>query len=279
MAPVGAVSAAGPLADVVASYRLVDLSVLLSEEMPTWPGHMLFSHKIHNWFAPVAGPGQPLRSTAEYCTWWYTIDEHYGTHFDAPAHFVPPPNSGLPGAMPSGGLTGEKVSLDRLRGPAAVVDVRKLTDHAENGVSPRITPELLQAWEARYEPFARGDVAIARTGWDAYWAPSPEGDKFCWRPVVLKDFPGWPAPSVEAIDYLYDRGVRLFCTDAPSIGPVEEPASAHRAGLERDLLFVECLANLAELPPRGAYFNFMPLKIANSSGGNGRAAALVPRDE
>jgi kynurenine formamidase len=277
MATAGAVSGAEPLADIVAGYRLVDLSVLLSEEMPTWPGHMIFSHKIHNWFAPVAGPGQPLRSTAGYCTWWYTIDEHCGTHFDAPAHFVPPPDSRLPQAMPAGELTGDKVPLDGLCGPAAVVDVRELNERAQNGVSPRITSELLQAWEARHGPFAAGDVVIARTGWEAYWAAPPEGDKFCWRPVVLKDFPGWPAPCVEAIDYLYDRGVRLFCTDAPSIGAVEEPASMHRAGLERNLLYVECLANLGELPPRGAYFLFMPLKIANSSGGNGRAAALVPR--
>jgi hypothetical protein len=29
--------------------------------------------------------------------------------------------------------------------------------------------------------------------------------------------------------------------------------------------------------PRGAYFVFMPLEVAGSSGGNGRALAFVPR--
>jgi hypothetical protein len=34
--------------------------------------------------------------------------------------------------------------------------------------------------------------------------------------------------------------------------------------------------NLGELPVRGAYFIFMPVKIAGSSGGPGRAVALLP---
>ena len=38
--------------------------------------------------------------------------------------------------------------------------------------------------------------------------------------------------------------------------------------------YVEILTNLGELPVRGAYFIFMPVKIADSSGGPGRAMAL-----
>jgi kynurenine formamidase len=39
--------------------------------------------------------------------------------------------------------------------------------------------------------------------------------------------------------------------------------------------YVEILTNLGELPVRGAYFIFMPVKIASSSGGPGRAMALI----
>jgi kynurenine formamidase len=39
--------------------------------------------------------------------------------------------------------------------------------------------------------------------------------------------------------------------------------------------FVESLANLGELPVRGAYFVFVPVKIAHSSGAPGRAFAYV----
>jgi len=255
----------------------VDLSNLLSEDMPAWPGHMLFTHKVHNWYERVDAPGQPLRSTAAYYTCFYTIDEHCGTHFDAPPHFVPPPGSGLPHAGEIGAQTGDRILLERLRGPAVVVDVRSLNAGATDGVSPRITPAFLKAWEAEHGELSAGDVVIVRTGWDAYWTAGEEGLKFCWRPVVLRDHPGWPAPSAEAIEYFYGRGVRLFCTDAPSIGAVEDQESMHLAGLTRGLLYVEGLANLARLPARGAFFMFMPLKLAHSSGGNGRAAALIPR--
>lgn len=264
------------LVGILGDFDLVDLSHVLSEDMPMWPGHMLFSHKVHNWYEAVPGPGQPIRSVAPYFTCWYTIDEHCGTHFDAPPHFIPPERTGLPNAGEFGSLTGERVSLDQLRGPGVVVDVRELAAESSDGVSPRITPDFLRGWEAAHGELCPGDVVILRTGWDAYWTGGEEGLKFCWRPVVLKDYPGWPAPSAEAVVHLYDRGVRLLCTDAPSVGAVDEQESMHIAGLERGMLYVECLTNLRRLPTRGAYFTFLPLKIAGSSGGNGRAAALVP---
>ena len=42
--------------------------------------------------------------------------------------------------------------------------------------------------------------------------------------------------------------------------------------------YVELLTNLSELPVRGTYFIFMPLKISGSSGGPGRAMALLPQE-
>ena len=42
------------------------------------------------------------------------------------------------------------------------------------------------------------------------------------------------------------------------------------------MMYLELLANLKALPPRGAYFIFLPLKIKGGSAGPGRAIALVP---
>jgi kynurenine formamidase len=266
----------GDLAQTLARYDLLDLSVVLGEEMPSWPGHMPFTHKVHSWYAPVDGV-QPVRSLGPYFTCWYTVDEHCGTHFDAPPHFVPPPDSGLPHASELGAVTGDKVPLARLQGPAVVIDVRALNESAPCGASPRITPELVAEWEERHGELTAGEVVIFQTGWDVYWTAGSEGDKYCRRPVAHGDFPGWPAPSAETIDHLFDRGIRLVATDAPSIGAVDDAASMHYAGLERDLLYVECLTGLERLEPRGVYFLFLPLKLAGSSGGNGRALAFVPR--
>jgi kynurenine formamidase len=268
-----------PLAEALEHYDVVDLSVLLREDMPMWPGHMPFAHKVHSWYEPVDGPGQPLRSLGPYFTCWSVLDEHCGTHFDAPSHFVPPLGSGLPHAGPAGDVMGDGVPVRRLQGPAAVVDVRELNAAAVAGVRPRITPALLAAWERRLGRLAPGEVVIFHTGWDAYWTDGHEGRKYCERALLDRDFPGWPAPSAAAIDHLFERGVRLVATDAPSIGAADEGASMHYAGLERDVLYVECLTALERLGTRGAYFLFLPLKLAGSSGGNGRALAFVPRPE
>src|SRR5215210_4531715 len=76
----------------LAGARVVDLSLTVSERLPgTWPGHMTYAHHNWNWFAEVDGPTGKTRSTDPYQTNFVVMDEHCGTHFDAPTHFVPPP--------------------------------------------------------------------------------------------------------------------------------------------------------------------------------------------
>ena len=57
---------------------------------------------------------------------------------------------------------------------------------------------------------------------------------------------------------------------------IEDGVAAHAVGLPGGMVFIECLANLCELPPRGAMFVFLPLKVTRSSGAPGWAIALVP---
>jgi kynurenine formamidase len=59
------------------------------------------------------------------------------------------------------------------------------------------------------------------------------------------------------------------------MGPADDGGPTHVAALSRGAVLIECLANLGELPPLGSYFVFLPIKIARSSGGPGRAIALV----
>jgi len=269
--------ATAPLAEVLRGYRIVDLSLTLDDRLPcVWPGHMPFEHKVHNWYTVVVGGGQRLRSTAPYYTCWMTLDEHVGTHFDAPTHFIPPPDSGLEHANEFGDMYGDRVPLELLQGPATVIDVRALREDPEDGVSPLITPEFLESWEDEKGPISPGDVVLFFGGWDELYVPHPEGAKYAHGPVLGGDAPGWPAPSADAVVSLYDRGVRTLGTDAPSIGAAHEGLSMHWAGLGRGMVYVEALSRLGELPLRGSFFVFLPLKVAESSGASGRALAYVP---
>lgn len=117
------------------------------------------------------------------------------------------------------------------------------------------------------------------TGWDRYYVEGGEGEKYMGGSLVTGRHPGWPAPSPETAVYLHERGIKTIGIDAPSIGSAHDGVPVHQEGLSRGMRYVELLTNLAVLPVRGAYFVFLPLKIAGSSGGPGRAMALVPREQ
>jgi kynurenine formamidase len=161
----------------LSALKVVDLSVTVSERLPgTWPGHMTFAHHNWNWFAEVDGPTGKTKSTAPYQTNFFVIDEHCGTHFDAPTHFIPPPGSGLPLASDLGAQTGDKVPLEDLMGPAVVVDVSFLSGQGGPGVSPFIEPDHVRHFEEEHGGLVEGEVVLFRTGWDRYYVEGEEGE-------------------------------------------------------------------------------------------------------
>jgi isatin hydrolase len=268
------------LAQAMRSARLVDLSLTLSEDLPcAWPGAMPYRHVVDNWFETTAigsgGPRLRSRTGVAYHTCFVGMDEHTGTHFDAPSHFVPAPGSGLPNAGPAGTLTADQVPLEQFMGPAAVVDVRSLLGQAEPGRSPRIEPGIVTDWEAANGVIAPGDVVLFRGDWDEHYVAGPAGRTYVVDPLVFSSVTGWPAPSAATMELLRDRGVRCVGTDSVSMGAVDEPVPAHVAGLSAGMVFIECLSRLGELPARGATFLFLPVKIGEGSGGPGRALAFI----
>jgi isatin hydrolase len=269
------------VAEAMRSSRVVDLSLTLSEDLPcVWPGAMLYRHVVDNWFETTTGDNGPrlrCRTNVPYHTCFVGMDEHTGTHFDAPAHFVPPPGSGLPNAGPAGALTGDRVPLDQFFGPAAVVDVRSVRGNAAAGRSPRIEPQLVTDWEAANGAIGRGDVVLFRSDWDEHYLPGPPGRTYVLEPLVFSSVTAWPAPSPATMELLRDRGVRCVGTDSASMGPADEPAPVHVVGLSAGMVFVECLGRLRELPARGATFLFLPVRMAEASGGPGRALAFIDR--
>lgn len=258
--------------------KIVDLSVTLSEHLPaTWPEHMPFAHKNWSWHEEAELPsGASSCSLGPYVTHFIILDEHAGTHVDAPSHYIPPPGSGLPNEGPLGEASAEKLDLSKLIGPAAVVDLRRLDGQAEPGASPPITVAHLESWEEEHGRFEAGEVVLLLTGWSKHYVKGEPGRAFLHEPVVLQSRPAWPAPEAAVAVFLDERGVTTIGIDAPSMGSAEEGNEVHRAGLGREMLFVEGLTNLDRLPARGATFLFLPVKIAAASGAPGRAIAVLP---
>ncbi len=186
------------------------------------------------------------------------MDEHTGTHVDAPAHFIPEQGSGLPNEGPAGATTIDRVPLSQLMGPAVVVDVPDDLPGGAPGVSPIIGPDLLEAFEDEHGRFQAGDVVLFRGHWDRHYQPGEDGSPYFHDALVTREGPGWPAPEPPAMRLLIDRGVRCVGTDSPSMGSCHDGAPVHVEALSQGLCFVEALTGLDALPVLGAWFCATP---------------------
>lgn len=224
--------------------RLVDLSQTLEEHIPNYPTHSKFYHCL--WGSYWHG-GRSL-------TYQLVMNEHNGTHVDAPAHFISD-------AKPHAHVTIENVPLERLVGRGACVNCRGLKE------GDYATAATLREWEAKHGALAAGDIVLFDFGWAAHWAPRPNDRKYA---------ADWPGVGMDAAEYLIEKSVAAIGVDTLSPDPPAALAGKpiHPVVLEKQVLIFENLANLGELPD---FFVFLalPLKIKGGSGSPVRPVALV----
>ncbi len=198
--------------------------------------------------------------------YWYAANnfsaaEHGGTHLDAPIHFA------------EGRWTADEIPLDRLVGPAVVVDI---SEKAARDPDALLTRADLEAYERRSGRIADGAVVLVRTGWDRFWddrarylgSAAPGDTAHLHFPGVGEDAALWLTTA---------RRIRSIGIDTASIdhGPSRD-FRAHRALTNANVPIFENLTGLAALPPRGAVFIGLPMKIRGGSGGPLRAVAVLP---
>jgi kynurenine formamidase len=237
------------------AFRIVDLTHPFDDQTIYWPtSPSKFELKPLS-FGKTAGGY--FYSSFVLCT-----PEHGGTHLDAPLHFAE--------GHPSIG----DVPLDRLIGPAVVIDVSK---QAAGDATYRLAPEDIAAFERAHGRIPQGAIVLLRTDWSRFWPNVKQylGDDTPGDASKLK-FPGY---GVEAARLLVEgRHVAVLGIDTASIdyGPSTD-FMAHRIGAAQDVVNLENLTGLSELPPTGATVVALPMKIAKGSGGPARVIALVPR--
>lgn len=236
---------------------VIDLSVALSSELPCWwPGLEPFS----------ATPTLSLEQVNVFSRNLH-LEEHAGTHMDARCHVGDSQHRAY--ASPA-----DDVPLDRLIGPARVLDVRHLRSERP-GVSPEVDLRALERLERDEDPLAPGDILLIWTGWsDERYVPWPAGDAYCQGPIDRR-MPAWPAPTPSFVEALADREVRVLGVDTPTMGALPDPIPTHEAAFRRGVTPIENLINIGQVFGRTATFIFLPLSIKGSSGSPGRAVALL----
>jgi kynurenine formamidase len=141
-----ACTSGAPREDAEPTGEWIDLTHTLGAETIFWPTAEPYVHE--QVFAGTTDAGY------YYSTYNLALSEHGGTHLDAPVHFA------------EGRQSADQVPLDRLIGPAAVIDV---TAAAAADADYRVTREDVLAWEADNEPLPKGAIVLVRTGFASRW--------------------------------------------------------------------------------------------------------------
>lgn len=182
--------------------------------------------------------------TVESCGFYerrLTIWSHTGTHMDAPAHML------------ADGARLDQLPVDHFVGPACVVDAAEFA----GGQVP------LEHLQKHRELIAPADFVLLRTGWDAHWGKQAY-------------FSGYPVLSQEAARWLADQDLKGLGMDAISpdlTGPAEQPV--HHILFARNMVSIENLTGLDQLPAGGFGFSCLPLKLQDADGSPLRAVAML----
>ncbi len=239
----------------VSEYRLVDLTHTYDDSTLYWPTSPS-SFELET-LAEGETPGGWYYSAKALCT-----PEHGGTHLDAPIHFD------------AAGMTADALPLASLIAPAVVIDIS-----AEAAEDPdyRLTREDVLDFERRHGPIGKGSIVLLNTGWSerwpdrlAYLGDDTPGD------ASKLEFPSYGEAAAQLL--VEERGVAVLGVDTASIdyGPSDD-FIVHRVAAAANVVGLENLTKLAELPATGATVIALPMKIGGGSGGPVRVVALVPR--
>ncbi|MFL5962254.1 MAG: cyclase family protein [Gaiellaceae bacterium] len=239
------------LADALRSATFHDVSAVIDDRLPVFPGH------------PVVAVDAEARTHERdgYFVQQLSFGEHTGSHVDAPAHAVASMDD----------HTIDRYPADRFIVPYVKYDVSR---HAP-GPGDLVTRAVLEEIEARdgLELHA-GDIAIIQFGWDRHF--KPEDDDADARLWWIRNAPGLAA---DACEYLAERGVSAVgsdtatCDTAVVDGAITSAVGHTRVFLPADILIFETLIGLAAAPPHGIFVG-LPLRIRGGSGSPIRAVLI-----
>jgi kynurenine formamidase len=213
---------------------------------------------------PVFPSFHPLRMTPKFSidkdgffASELTLDEHTGTHMDAPMHFI------------KGGVSADKLPVERFFAPLVVVSI---AERARKDADTTVTVDDILAWEKTHGRIPAGAFVAMYSGWETL-VPTP--DKFINRDAKgVNHAPGY---GEEAANFLCKQrdivgvGVDTLSLDATASGQ----APAHVTFLGAGKYGIELLANLTAVPPVGATLIVGGPKHAGASGGPTRVYAVV----
>lgn len=231
---------------VATTGRVIDLTHPLSADFPVYPGYAPFSAMVTS---TIDGIGSLSRQVS--------MEEHVGTHVDAPAHFIP---------------EGDDVSSippERLIAPLVVIDIAA---RARQDDDATVQVDDVLAWEADYGDLPIGAFVAMHSGW-----ASRVDDPAAFLNAGVDGRLHFPAWSPAATTFLVEeRDIVGLGVDTISMDNTTSPTfESHVILLGAGRYGVENLAGLADVPAAGATVIVGAPRLVGGSGGPARVLALV----
>ncbi len=244
-AAVSTVAPAPAAAEVMMKGRPIDLTHALYPEFPTYFGAQQF------WIEPKFTFAKDHFNLNEW-----RLNEHTGTHMDAPLHF-----------SADGQSVGE-IPVEKLVVPLAVIDIRA---KAAGNADAEVTPDDIKAWIATNGPLPPGCCVAMNSGWDAHLG----SEKF--RNVDSGGKMHFPGFHLEAAKMLIEDGnAGGIAADTLSLDFGQSgDFAAHYAWLPTGRWGLENIANLGAVPATGATLIVGAPKVKGGTGGLTRAIAIA----
>lgn len=225
---------------------VADMTHTLTSDFPTFFGEQQFFFDQKFNFADHGFNLAELR-----------VNEHTGTHMDAPLHFS------------QDGISVDAIAPENLVVPLVVIDIR---EKAADNADAQVTPDDIRAFiEANGEISANACVAM-----HSGWADKVAGDAF--RNVDADGTMHFPGFHVEAAQMLMEEAeVAGIAVDTLSLDHgMSGDFATHYAWLPSGRWGIECMANLGAVPATGATLVVGAPKHAGGTGGPARVFTLLP---
>jgi kynurenine formamidase len=232
----------------IAGKRFIDLTHSFGPDTPVWSGFgqakmmPAADPKTHE---PYTIPKDGFRTT------FYEMVGQYGTHVDPPAHFA------------QEGVTMDKIPVKQMLLPLVVLDDTRFFAADPNHA---FSVADLMGWEKAHGRIAKGAFVALRTDMYKDWDTDPERFK-------RSEFPAW---SLETVKFLIEkRGVTAIGHESMDTDTSEKMESETYV-LQHGHFQIEVMANLDQVPAKGALIVVTWPKVKDGLGFPARAFAILP---
>tara|TARA_E500000305_G_scaffold79353_1_gene65115 strand:+ start:473 stop:1291 length:819 start_codon:yes stop_codon:yes gene_type:complete len=235
---------AAPQALAAGHNAVEDMTHTLDADFPTYFGESQFSMEQKFNYAEHS-----------FNLFEYTVNEHTGTHIDAPLHFS------------ADGTSVDEIPVSNLVAPLCVIDI---STKAEESADSQVTPADLRTWMYEHGDIPANACVAMYSGW---------GEKV--GSAAFRGFDGekqhYPGFHVEAVKMLMEEtGAASIAVDTLSLDyGMSGDFATHYAWLPSGRFGIECVANLDKVPAKGATLVVGAPKHKGGTGGPARIFALV----